>query len=136
MAVSGLRWDDGVLSLFGPDITTTMALLDGLKDNIHLQPEKRLMLEMLSDAFRCLRKYKSARNRRGKDLYYEARAWVLSNEADWIFSFDNVCESLALDPDYLRRGLRRWTATTEISPKADDHRHRIHALRQFQSLER
>ena len=27
---------------------------------------------------------------------------------DWLFSFENLCEVLGLDPDFVRSGLARW----------------------------
>jgi hypothetical protein len=37
---------------------------------------------------------------------------------EWVFSFTNVCETLGLDPGYLRRGLNRWTALAQSGAAA------------------
>ena len=38
---------------------------------------------------------------------------------DWIFSFNNICEILGLDPDYIRRRLREPDArSTEAAGAA------------------
>lgn len=34
--------------------------------------------------------------------------WILDDDKFYLFSFDNICEGLALDPNYVRRGLIRW----------------------------
>jgi hypothetical protein len=33
---------------------------------------------------------------------------VLEEDVDWLFSFDNICEVLGLNPRYVRLGLMRW----------------------------
>jgi hypothetical protein len=33
-----------------------------------------------------------------------------------MFSFDNLCEALGYDPDYMRAGLQRWKETTLARP--------------------
>ena len=74
----------------------------------HLEPEKRLMMAILEDAISCFQKYLLAKDKKGKELFREAEEWIMEEDPDWLFSFDNVCENLELDPDYLRRGLLHW----------------------------
>jgi hypothetical protein len=38
-------------------------------------------------------------------LFQEAEDWILNKNTDWLFSFENICENLQLNPDYIRRGL-------------------------------
>jgi hypothetical protein len=33
---------------------------------------------------------------------------VVQKDGDWVFSFENVCEHLGLNPAYVREGLMRW----------------------------
>jgi len=40
------------------------------------------------------------------ERFREVEEWITHEGNEWIFSFDNVCEFLGLDPEYLRRGLR------------------------------
>ena len=47
----------------------------------------------------------------GKKRFREAEEWIMRGGNDWIFSFDNVCELLGLDPEYVRRGLRETLGT-------------------------
>lgn len=70
--------------------------------------EEGLMLAVLEDAIACLRKYAHARDKRGRAQFREAEDWILERESDWIFSFANICETLGIDPSYLREGLLKW----------------------------
>ena len=74
-----------------------------------LEAEQKLMLAVLEDAVTCFQKYFTARDRIGTSLFREAEEWILLQEkSDWLFSFDNVCENLGLNPGYIREGLLRW----------------------------
>ncbi len=68
-----------------------------------------LMLAVLEDGVICFQKYISTRDEKGKKLLSEAEEWVLMEQnGDWLFSFDNICETLGLNPGYIREGLQRW----------------------------
>lgn len=66
------------------------------------QALRALMLAVLEDAIACFESTKA-------NLIQEAEEWINSND-DGIFSFNNVCETLGLDPEALRKGLKRWKA--------------------------
>ena len=34
--------------------------------------------------------------------------WIESGEREWPFSYENICEVLGLNPEYIRRGLSKW----------------------------
>lgn len=73
-----------------------------------LQPEKRLMLAVLEDAVTV---FLREATREPSDLsaeFLDAQAWIVSEEAEWPFSFENICRALALEPTAIRRGLREW----------------------------
>jgi hypothetical protein len=73
-----------------------------------LDPEESLLLAVLEDAVACFQKYSAARDSKGKAMFREAEQWIMKANDAWIFSFDNVCELLRLNPEYVREGLRRW----------------------------
>jgi hypothetical protein len=75
--------------------------------------EFRLMLAVLEDAVKCYLKYAPAKDRRGKQHFREAEEWIFQRGSDWLFSFENVCEVLGIDPDYMRDGLARWKKRLE-----------------------
>jgi hypothetical protein len=41
-------------------------------------------------------------------MYDEAREWVTSGDRNWLFSFENICDTLEINAEYVRRGLREW----------------------------
>ena len=69
--------------------------------------ERDLLLAVLQDGIACFQGYFSKPSRTNEKLFLEAVEWISSNDDD-VFSFNNVCETLGLDPDALRKGLRRW----------------------------
>lgn len=77
--------------------------------NIRLEPEKRLMLAILEEAVYCFQDNYPAQHGKGKRLFDSAHRWFFGQSGDWIFSFENVCSVLGLDPGYVRKGLAQWT---------------------------
>jgi hypothetical protein len=71
--------------------------------NENLAPEKALLFAVLEDAIHCFRHYSAARDRLGKHRFREAESWINRHGRDWGFTFDNVCELLGIEPEYLRR---------------------------------
>ena len=121
---SGLSVEERVASLFQPDTVLPAQYLETVSRKTHLEPEKKLMLAVLEDAVTCFQKYGSVRDGKGKSLFLEAEEWVLMEQnADWLFSFDNICEALGLNPEYVRQGLLRWRQRgVEEQPKANIYR--------------
>jgi hypothetical protein len=77
------------------------------KKNIH-EGEKELMMAVLQDAVECFQTYVLATKPREKRLFQEAEDWILEKNSYWFFSFENICDTLQLHPDYIRQGLLRW----------------------------
>jgi len=70
--------------------------------------EEGLMLAVLENAIEYFQKYALAQSEREKRLFKEAEEWIMEKNSDWFFSFENICETLELYPDYIRQGLLRW----------------------------
>lgn len=93
-------------SLFAqPDVIVIHEYLHVYRSNTAHTPEIRLIAAVLQDAIDCYLKYYSAKTRRGKRIFTEAAQWIFTQDDDWLFGFDNICEMLKLDPDYIRRVL-------------------------------
>ena len=105
---TGLSVEERVSSLFQPDTLLPAQYLETYRRKAHLEPEKRLMLAVLEDAIACFQKYLFSRDGRGRTLFREAEEWIVEEGSDWLFSFENICEVLGFDPQYVRQGLLRW----------------------------
>lgn len=69
------------------------------------QPERRLLLAVLSDAIVLFQTRASAVDRARRRDFEEARRWILSDDRIWPYSFVNVCETLGIACEPLRRAL-------------------------------
>lgn len=70
-------------------------------------PERALMTALLFDGVQAYLSYVMlGHSKKQNSRYKEAFNWVHSSETgDYIFSFENVCEALGMDPNFLRLGL-------------------------------
>ena len=103
---------ENILMMIGGDASVQQQYLDTVRRSEHLEPEKALLVAILEDAIHTYRKYRMARERAGKERFREAEEWIMGGGNDWIFSFNNVCELLDLNPDYVRRGVVESVNTT------------------------
>jgi hypothetical protein len=92
-------------SLFDPEVVLPDQMFPGSKLPAFVQSEGRLMLAILQDAVDCYQRHALARNPRHRAEFEEAKQWITSSESDWVFSFENICNVLGIDPDYIRSGL-------------------------------
>jgi hypothetical protein len=93
-------------TLYTPDFMLADQFFDARRAG--LDGERALMLAVLRDAVECYQKYALARDPRGRFEFEEARRWIDSDERDWPYSFENICDVLDIDPVYLREGLARF----------------------------
>jgi hypothetical protein len=91
--------------LFEGDVVAPDQYLEIFSRNRSLEPEKELMLAILSDAIECILKYCEQPIPLRAKLFHDAREWLFDHEDKEPFSFLNVCETLDFDPSYLRRGI-------------------------------
>jgi hypothetical protein len=70
--------------------------------------EEKLMLAVLASAIQHFQKYVLSKHEKGKKLFQETEEWFLERDSDQLFSFEFVCETLELHPDYIRQGLMSW----------------------------
>ena len=101
-------YDVRLTFLFQADVILPLQYLERFRSNTYLAGEKKLMLAVIEDAVSCFQKYSSARDKKGKQLFHEVEGWIMEEKDERLFSFANICESLEIDPGYLRRGLVQW----------------------------
>jgi len=75
---------------------------DPLIDEPERTPERALMLAVLEDAVACYAGKLKAPRENPKILRRQAAFWLSCEDWDSPFSFNNVCEALALDPTAIR----------------------------------
>jgi hypothetical protein len=117
-------------ALFQPDTLLASQYFDRIRRRAEHHAEKMLMIAVLEDAVHTYLKYARSPEPRHRELFTEAEEWVENPDASWLYSFQNICDVLGLDADYVRRGLRasrtRRTAPSEpvIALRDDDERYR------------
>ena len=96
------RFDDGSTDTADP------VLFEQFFKRANSGGEERLMLAVLQDAVECFQQHALSECPWEKQLFREVERWILARNSDWVFSFENICETLKLNPGYIRRGLRLW----------------------------
>ena len=72
-------------------------------------PERILLSAILFDGIQAYMNFATAETDGQRKKYSEAYRWVHRESDDYVFAFDNVCEGLGVDPEYLRYGLSNAT---------------------------
>ena len=81
---------------------------EGRHKNEAMEPEKRLMLAVLADALHCYQVGCDRQNTSRIRAFREAEEWLFSAKEYGPFSCENVCYTLDIPPEYLRKMLRKW----------------------------
>lgn len=100
--------DERLPGLFEPDTLLPIQYFEAMRKKHLLEGEKRLVLSVLEDAIECFMKCIDSPTNKGQRLFRDADEWISLEDRHWVFSFDNVCDMLDINPEYLRRGLQRW----------------------------
>ena len=78
--------------------------------------EEKLALAVLESAIEDFQRYVFSKDQRGQKLFQEAEEWFLEKDDDQLFSFEYICATLQLHPDYIRRGLLSWKQSKLKTP--------------------
>lgn len=99
---------DTFTHLLQPDTVLPSQYYAALRRKGAHEPERRLVIAVLQDAVDCYQKHLHARDRKARQLFLDAQDWIASEDRSWPFSFENVCDLLQINADYLRVGLKAW----------------------------
>ena len=100
--------DNAFARLVIPDVLTPGQYYDRVhRDDHETRAVKRLMLAVLSDAVRCFLAYADAQDPAGRLRFAEAQGWILDHKAEGPFAFVTICESLGIEPNCMRNGIRQ-----------------------------
>jgi hypothetical protein len=113
-------YDDFLARILEPDTFLPSQFYGSGGLSRQLEGEKRLMIAILKDAVECLDKYRGSGTSVGRLQYENALDWVQDNGTEWLFSFNNICDFLGFDADYLRdvllkrEGISRQAARAKV----------------------
>lgn len=85
------------------------------------EPLRALMLAVLEDGIACYQGYFFQPTAANERLFLEAEEWIRSNDDD-LFSFNNICDALGLDPSRIRKGLEQGRSGQAGKPVSDRRR--------------
>lgn len=100
--------EDRFTGFLQPDAILPTQFFQSLRSKGQFDGERRLMIAVLEDAVNCFMKQLHATDPKARQLYVDAEEWITTEDRTWFFAFDNVCDTLDLDSDYLRQGLLAW----------------------------
>jgi len=102
-----LPGEENVASLFQADTLAPAQYHQSFRRTVSLEPEQELMLAVLEDAVCCFESYAAARDKKRMRGFLEVEEWIMNEDKEWLFSFNNICEFLGLTPQFVRAGLLR-----------------------------
>lgn len=108
---------DTFAHLLQPDTLLPSQYFAALRHKGAHEPERRLVVAVLQDAVDCFQKHVAARDRKARQLFLDAEEWIGSDDRSWPFSFENVCDLLQINAEYLRRGLMAWRDRQLTQPR-------------------
>src|SRR5437879_2986841 len=107
--------EERLAGLVQPDTLLPSQYFDRVRRRGQYNGERRLMIAILEDAVDVYRKQAGARDARGQQLFLEAEEWFDDTDRTRLYAFENICDVLDLEADYLRRGLRAWKARANVA---------------------
>jgi len=109
---------DGSSGLFEPDVVLPGHFFASRDKGLD-GGERKLMAALLSDGVEAFIT-QSIGYTAGQTRKTDAIEWVETIDSTYVFSFDMVCESLGLNPNYLRLGLSRYVASVNRRLKSGE----------------
>ncbi len=101
---------------------------DLVRRNHVIEGELKLLLAVLEDAIRCYLRYANSKDGERRREFIEVRNWFEGARAGVrrgdIFSFENLCAALGIEPRYLLDRLRILTIDDLPSRRYQMRRHR------------
>jgi hypothetical protein len=106
----------------GPDVILPEQHFDsaGIEE---VAGERALMLAVLEDGIRCYQEHLHSPRVRARLLARQSERWIRSDDWEWPYSFNNICDSLSIEPETLRRKLlQNSKAGAPSRTRASTHR--------------
>ena len=105
-----MNQDEAVVGLFAPEALLPQQMdCNTGRSRAELSGVHRLMLAVLEDAVSVYAKTLCGRVVSPRDAR-DVHKWFRSRDRASLFAFERICDLLALDAEYVRKGLRRMEA--------------------------
>ncbi len=114
--------DERLLEVFDPDIILPAQHFAAIQRKKFPSGEHRLLVALIQDAIECFQKHMHARDAKRRQLFLDAQGWIGSEDDRGVFSFNNVCMLLGMNPDYVRQGLSEWCERTKDQARTERRR--------------
>ncbi len=85
-------------------------------------PERGLLSALLFDGVQSYLSFCLTDHTDMKTKYHESYHWVHDNDTEYVFSFENVCEALGVEPNGLRLGLANFINSNQIETESKNFR--------------
>ena len=117
----------------GVDLASVMPVqfFDRQLQGACLQPEKHLQLAVLADAVATHARTATETTPYAQRLFAEVDEWFACDVAAGPFSFVGICDSLGIEPGYVRRGVRRLRRSDGPTVRNVNLRHQTGARHQI-----
>ena len=125
VAQRGPMIEEKAMMIFQPDILIDAQFQASHRRRFHLEPERVLMLAVLQDAVGCFQEHVAAKCKRKQVMHHEAEEWISNQDRSYPFSFENICDALGFDANYMRQGLARWKRAAKESGAENGSRTRL-----------
>jgi hypothetical protein len=120
--------DSAAAASFGPDVLLPDQFFGRSNVLEEVSGERALMLAVLEDGIRCFQENLANPRVRARLMARQAEKWIRSADWDWPFSFNNICESLELDAESLRRRLLAGEECENGGERPRRSSHRVYRL--------
>lgn len=114
--------DERLLDVFDPDIILPAQHFAAIQRKKFPSGEHRLLVALIQDAIECFQKHMHARDAKRRQLFLDAQGWIGSEDDRGVFSFNNVCMLLGMNPDYVRQGLSEWCERSKEQVRTERRR--------------
>jgi len=102
----GQRFSPEEAQLFRqPDVVCVEEYMQVYRAKPPETPERRLVAAILRDAIDCYLRDCCAENRHKKSSFRDAEEWFFSADDYDVFSLENICGVLNINPGYIRKSL-------------------------------
>ena len=116
--MAGILDDTIPNGLFGAEFILPVQFWGTARIRDRDQPERRLMLAVLQDAFLTLVVHAERRSRKSRRVSDETRRWFASDSRAHPFAFAAICDVIGLDVGCVRSAVRRRVQVASLSDSA------------------